>query len=227
MPLRAQAADPVRNEYRVTMFPAHPLSESVSAFGYLGYVSNPEVNTRTYYVGFPGISWRAAPWVDLWAGLIGVYNAVDGSSDTYELRPFFGPKFVLPNRPVSVYTWPRFEYRSITTKDTDVTSSYWRLRWRFGTEFALSERKYEKGSWYALGDVEPYYRFDKGFVDQLRWRVGLGYVPSQRVRLELQYYMQFGRADGEPLQHNANIFRLNIKVATKRGLLGRLFDFDE
>jgi hypothetical protein len=70
--------------------------------------------------------------------------------------------------------------------------------------------------------VEPIYRFDHSTIDPLYVRGGLGYVLSDRVRLEFVYYAQFSRASSGSLAFADNIFQLNIKLGLAEGLLRRL-----
>ena len=56
-------------------------------------------------------------------------------------------------------------------------------------------------------------------MDPLRWRTGLGYIASTRLIVEFQYYAQYTQPSGGGLKYTDNIFRLNFKVMTRRGLL--------
>jgi hypothetical protein len=59
----------------------------------------------------------------------------------------------------------------------------------------------------------------------VRFRAGLGYVTEDRIRIEFIYHTQWGQASGsDSLVYNENIFRLNIKVGLKRGLLDRVWN---
>ncbi len=53
--LFAQEND-VSNELRVTVNPFHPIKGNVIGFGYLGFVTNPDKDVKSYYVGWPGVS---------------------------------------------------------------------------------------------------------------------------------------------------------------------------
>jgi hypothetical protein len=227
-PARAQDEN-IGNEYRLTFFPYHRISDQLTGSGYLGYVWNPEKDYRTYYLGWPVVSYAPASWLQLWGGLVGLYTDNESSSDKLELRPFAGPKLFLPNAAKwNIYNFTRYEYRAIEDRDTQDWSRSYRLRSRFGVEFPLAsrERAWQSKTFYGLADVEPYYRFDRDQVDPLRVRGGLGYVLNDRVRLEFIYHAQYTRPDGGDLEYTDNIFRLNVKIGLNRGLMGRLLNPD-
>jgi len=111
----------------------------------------------------------------------------------------------------------------------DGTTGDWnashRIRSRFGVEIPLSsgDRAWQPKTWYALADVEPYYRFDRHAVDPLRVRGGIGYVINDRIRTEFIYHAEFTRPAGSSgLEFTDNILRLNIKIGLTMGIIGRL-----
>lgn len=88
--------EPRTGEYRVTLFPFHKLTDQLTGFGYLGYVTNPEEDYETGYLGY-GMSYNSSQYVQWWGGLIGTYTDNEFNSDRLELRPFVGLKLFLPN----------------------------------------------------------------------------------------------------------------------------------
>ena len=229
----ALAQDDTGNEYRFTLFPYHRISDKVTGSGYLGYVWNPEKNYQTYYLGWPVASYTPKSWLQIWGGLVGLYTTNEHSSDKLELRPFTGVKFFLPNEAKwNIYNFTRYEYRATQNRDSRDWTDTSRLRSRFGAEFPLTSRAraWEPKTCYGLADVEPYYRFDRGEVDPLRVRGGIGYVMNDHIRLEFIYHAQFTHPDGSSgLEFTDNIFRLNIKIGLTKGIIGRLQnpDLDE
>jgi hypothetical protein len=224
---RVRADDDIVNEYRLTLFPYHRISDQATGFGYLGYVNNPAKDYQTAYLGWGG-TYSINSAVQLWGGLIGTYTDNQASADKLELRPFVGAKLFLPNDAKwNIYNFSRYEDRIIEDRDTGDWTQTHRIRSRFGVEFPLAsrERAWQPQTWYALVDVEPFYRFDKDTLDPLRLRAGIAYVASTRVRLELIYHAQFTRpADSSGLKYTDNIFRLNIKIGMQKGLVQRVFD---
>ena len=224
---RAQNDEPIGNEYRLTLFPYHRISDELTGFGYLGYVNNPDKEYQTAYLGY-GANYTFNPTFQLWGGLIGTYTDNQNSADKLELRPFIGPKLFLPNDwKWNIYNFTRYEYRAIQDRDTHDWTGYSRIRSRFGVEFPLTSREkaWQPKTWYALADVEPFYRFDKDTIDPLRVRGGIAYIVSSRVRVEFIYHAQFTRPSGSSgLEYTDNIFRLNIKIALNKGIMQRLFD---
>jgi hypothetical protein len=217
----------IANEYRITAFPSYRINEGWSGFGYLGWVYKPDAEYSSYYLG-KGFFYSPAKWVHIWGGLIGVYTDIAAKSDSLELRPFIGPKFLGSNRRKWRYfNWTRYELRLTETLDTDEWKTVHRLRNQSRIEIPLAsiDRAWTPKSWYLLADVEPIYRSDSGQIDPLRLRVGLGYVTSRRVLVEFHYFTQYTRPDGGPLAYTDNIFRLNFKIALSKGIsLMRLLD---
>jgi hypothetical protein len=226
VPRPAAAQDDIGNEYRMTVFPSARISESVTGFAYLGYVWNPDKGYKTYYLGWPAATYAPSKWVQIWGGLVGLYTNNETASDKLELRPFTGVKLFVPNSAKwNVYNFTRYEYRATQDRSTKDWTGVHRLRSRFGLEVPLAsrDRAWQPGTFYALADVEPYYRLDKGKIDPLRVRAGLAYVLNSRLRMELIYHAQYTRpANSTGLAYTDNIYRLNIKIGLQRGILARL-----
>jgi hypothetical protein len=219
--LRAQ--DDLGNEYRVTLFPSHKVYGKLSGFAYLGFVWNNEKGYKTYYLGWPAGLYAPNKWLQVWAGLVGLFTDNKSSSDKLEFRPFGGAKLFLPNgMKWNIYNFSRYEYRAIQDRDSRDWSDIHRVRSRFGVEIPLTSLKHawEVKSLYMLADLEPYYRFDKGQVDPFRMRAGLGYVLNERIRLEFIYHAQYTHPSGSSkLKYTDNIFRLNIKIGLNKGII--------
>lgn len=230
MPARAQ--DELGNEYRFTVFPSHRVTEKLTGFAYLGYVTNPEKNYKTYYLGWPAAAYSVNDWLQIWGGLVGLYTNNENSSDKLELRPFAGAKLFVPNKiKWNIYDFTRYEFRATQDRNTRDWNNVSRLRSRIGLElpFASSIHAWKPGSFYGLADAEPYYRFDKGQVDPFRLRVGIGYILDERFRFEFIYHAQYTHPSGSALKYTDNIFRLNIKIGLNKGIIGILQnpDLDE
>jgi hypothetical protein len=222
------------NEYRITLFPSHKVTEKITGFAYLGYVWNPEKKYQTYYLGWPAACYTIKPWIQIWGGLVGLYTHNENSSNKLELRPFVGPKFFLPNKlKWNIYNFTRYEFRATQDRETHDWNNINRLRSRFGVEIPLSSlaKAWQPSTFYCLADVEPYYRFDKGLVDPFRIRGGIGYImKSLPLRIEFIYHAQYTHpVAGEGLKFTDNIFRLNIKLGLNKGIINKLNnpDLDE
>jgi hypothetical protein len=220
----ASAQEDIGNEYRFTVFPSHKITDKLTGFAYLGYVSNPEKEYKTYYLGWPAAAYSANSWLQIWGGLVGLYTNNKNSSDKLELRPFVGAKTFVPNNlKWNIYNFFRYEYRATQDRNTRDWSSINRIRNRIGIElpFASSIKAWKPGSFYGLADAEPYYRFDKGWVDPFRLRVGVGYILDERFRFEFIYHAQYTHPSGNSaLAYTDNIFRLNIKIGLNKGIIG-------
>lgn len=234
-PVAAQSTEQptdVTNEYRLTVFPHYPIAGKLSGFGYLGWVKNPEADYTLWYGGFPGVIYNFGPWVQAWGALLSIYTdnytSVNGKADSLELRPFIGGKLFLPNSMKwNIYNFTRLEFREVYHHDTHGWTHNQRLRARFGVEIPMTsrERAWGNHTFYFIGNVEPMYRFDTADIDPSRAQVGLGYVRNERIRAELLYYANWGRAAADaPLVFDKNIIRLNIKVGLSHALLGNVWN---
>jgi len=224
--VRAQSDEPIGNEYRLTLFPYYSIATNTAGFGYLGYLNNPDKDFQTYYLG-KGLNHFLTPAVQLWGGLISTYTDDELKADQLELQPFGGVKLFLPNKiKWNIYNFTRYEYRALQNLETYDWNNHSRIRTRFGVELPLASREkaWQPKTWYAMADVEPYYRFDKDMVDPFRVRGGLAYIVNDRVRVEFIYHAQFTRPAGSSsLEYTDNIFRLNFKLALDQRVLGRVF----
>lgn len=213
--------EPRSGEYRVTVFPFHRINDHLTGFGYLGYVTNPDEDYTTEYLGY-GFSYTRGPVVQWWAGLVGTFTQNEHSADKNEARPFVGVKLFLPNDwHWNIYNYTRWEYRAIQNQATDEWTEFSRFRTRFGFEAPLTsgDRAWKAKTWYALSDVEAMYRTDRDEIDPVRLRVGIAYIFSKRVRAELIYHMQWTQeTSGGGLKFSENIWRLNIKIAMTHGI---------
>ena len=228
------AQEDIGNEYRITLFPSHKVTETIGGFGYLGYVWNPEKNYQTYYLGWPCATYTPNSWLQVWGGFIGVFTDNESKANQLELRPFTGVKLFLPNQlKWNIYNFTRYEYRALQDRSTYDWNNYGRIRIRFGVEipFSSMDKAWQPGEFYGLADIEPYYRFDNLLVDPLRIRGGIGYImKSAPLRVEFIYHAQFTQPyEGSGLKYTDNIFRLNIKIGLSTGIMGSLYNpsFDE
>ncbi len=206
--------------------PYHPLTDRLSTFANLGYYENSDYSE--YRFGLPGLIYHVEDWLQLWGGLDSYYTDNYDAANELELRPYAGVKCFVPNRAnILLYNFTRYEYRDFENCDTHDWSGYGRIRTRFGAEIPLASQAnaWQAGTFYALTDAEPFYRFDKDEWDPVRLRGGIGYIFNDRVRAELIYTAQFTRdSPGSSLKYSDNIIQLNIKIAIHKGILDRLFN---
>lgn len=221
----ARAQDDVGNEFRSTINLQHPIKGDLTGFTQFEYRNNPDKDYRAYQVVWPGLTYSVKHWLQLSGGLLTRYTDHEQSADKLELRPFGGVMLFVPNDiQWTIYNYTRYEFRDTENLDTHDWSSYSRIRSQFGVEFPLSSRTkaWQPKTWYGLANVEPVYRFDHDTIDPLYVRGGLGYVLSDRVRLEFVYYAQFSRSNRGSLEYANNVFQLNINIGLSKGLLQRL-----
>ncbi len=126
--LSALAQEDIGNEYRITLFPSHKVTDKIGGFGYLGYVWNPVKGYQTYYLGWPCATYTPKTWMQIWGGLIGAYTNNEDKSDLLEIRPFAGAKFFLPNNlKWNIYNFTRYEYRALQDRETSDWNNYSRI----------------------------------------------------------------------------------------------------
>jgi hypothetical protein len=147
------------------------------------------------------------------SGRIGYFDNPDDHSRTY----FFSyPNLTYKLNP-EIQLWGGL--REIYTENENSADKF-ELR-----PLASVEKAWQPKTWYALADVEPFFRFDKDRLDPLRVRGGVGYVLNDRIRVEFIYTASFTRPSGSSsLEYTENAFRLNIRIALQRGLLDPLLN---
>jgi len=218
-----EAPSDILNEYRITAYPSYPLGNDWLAIGYVGWVYKPDASYTSYYLASGGY-YQPTPNFQFWSALILVYTDMWTASNTLELRPFVGVKFMgATSGKVRYYNWTRYEFRETKNLDTGAWTDVRRIRnqSRIDVPLASVEKAWTPKTWYAFTDIEPIWRSDTGQIDPLRWRVGVGYI-TPRVLIEFQYYHQWTRPGGGDLTYTDNIIRLNFKILTKKGILSVL-----
>jgi hypothetical protein len=213
------AGDDIDNLYRFTVFPWYKLSDKFTAFARLSYSVDSGRDNRTLNFISPGVYYTPTPWLQVWEGMINRYVSKASAPDQLELRPYGGVKLFVPNDwKINFYNFFRYEYRAIEDRDTHDWEGTHRIRNLLGAEVPLvsRERAWQPNTWYALVNVEPFYRFDEHAIDPVRVTGGIGYVLNRYVHMEFTYAAQFSRVNGGPLEYTENILRLNIKIGLNR-----------
>jgi hypothetical protein len=212
----------IKNEYRVTAFPNYPLTDKLTGIAYVGFVTKPDAEYRSAYLG-SGFFYRSHKHVELAAMLISVWTDqyAPDTSDTLELRPFTGVKFMGSNaKRWTYYNWTRYEMRFTEDSNSGDWTLVHRIRNQTRINFPLTSlaKAWTPKTFFAWTDIEPIWRSDTGEIDPLRWRTGIGYIAHPRLIVEFQYYAQYTRPESG-LKYTDNLIRLNFKWMTKRGLL--------
>ena len=209
----------VANEYRITGFPSYRINETWSGFGYLGWVYKPDAD-------YTCTTWARACLLPRSSGFTsGAASSASTrtarvKSDSLELRPFIGPKFLATNAEKWRYfNWTRYELRLTETLDTDEWKTVHRLRNQTRIEIPLApiDRAWTPKSWYLLADVEPIYRSDSGRLTRCACAPGSATSPTGGCWWSSTTSSSTrGRMAGG-LAYTDNIFRLNFKIALSRG----------
>ena len=75
-----------------------------------------------------------------------------------------------------------------------------------------------------MAGAEPFYEFNKHDITELRLSAGVGYVLTDRIRMEFTYYADLTRPHDAGLAYTENIFLLNFRFSLHEGLLGTLLN---
>ncbi len=226
----AKTSDDDTAEYRASLSTQHEIWHDWTGFGQFQYYNNPQSRYQTYDVLYPGVIYRVNDWLQLSGGMEAIQTDNQTKADTLELRPFVGYKIFLPNHfKWNIYNYNRLEYCDTQNQETYVWSEYSRLCMRFGVDAPLTAQAsaWQPHTFYAMGYVEPDFRFDSDQVNPLYLSAGLGYIISKRFRLELIYQDEFTRPSTDSsLRQTYNIFELNLKVDLGKGIFERLHNPD-
>ena len=224
----AHAADPeITDQYRLTLELNARIITNFAGSGTLGFFANPDLENQTYRLEWPNITYLPNHWLHASGGLLSQYTDNHDTPNELELRPFLGAKLFVPNNAkLNIFNYTRCEYRNtenLTTHDWDHTS---RLRSLFEQDVPISslEQAWKPKSWYVGVGGEPFYESSKHDISELRLNAGLGYVLTDRLRMEFTYYADFTRPHDGALAYTENIFLVNFRFSLHEGLLGDLLN---
>ena len=212
------------NEYRPSLIAAMPINEKWIAWQYNVLVYAPEKKLTTLGVTMPGITYRPlaskgkGTWLELWAGTLFTYTDNYHKTNSWEIRPVVGVRTYLPNtKKVNIINFGRYEYRAFL--ENHKTTSQPRFRDRVSIEIPLAkgDKAWGPKTFYAAGDVEPFWRLDDKFLEKVRVRGTIGYIVRKRLSVELIYHAEFAGSKGEPKKFVGNIWRVSLKFLFPRG----------
>lgn len=222
--LRAQDDD-TSNEYRFNVYTYYPIFGNLTGFSEFGYAFNPDQRYNRFIAEWPNLNYKVNKWLQVIVGLNNQYKINHDGADTLTLRPYIGPKLFIPNSwKWDIYNYTRYEYPDTLNEETKEWSAYSRIRSRFGVQFPITSRDkaWQPKTWYGLADVEPFYRFDENTVNQVRLRVGGGYIVSDCLRIEFVYTAQFSRQNGSGLEFSENSFQITARIGLSKGIIRRV-----
>lgn len=226
--MAARAQEDISHTYQLTLSPHHRITDKLSGSATLSYENSPQRGYRMYYVSYPGVTYKLNAYFQLWGGLRVNYTDNENTTDKFELRPFVGFKLYGPHKlNGNVFIYTRYEDRNVEDLGTHAWTHAGRVRSQFGVEVPLAsqDRSFNPRTWYLLASVEPFYRFDRGWVDPIEVQAGVAYVANSQLYLEFIYYTTFTRPAGSStLRYTDNTFRLNVKIGLSHHVLGRLFN---
>jgi hypothetical protein len=227
-PLIARGADPeITDEYRLTLELNARIITNFSGSGTIGFFANPDLENQTYRLEWPNLTWLPTHWFHASGGLLTQYTDNHDSANELELRPFVGAKLFVPNHiKWNFFNYTRYEYRDIENLGTHDWEHTSRIRSLFELDVPLTTRDcaWKPRTFFAIAGAEPFYVFNKSGINELRLSAGLGYVLTDRVRMEFTYFADFTRPHDGALAYTENIFQLNFRFSLHEGLLGALFN---
>src|SRR5579863_1111040 len=110
VPAASLRAEDPSDENRLTLSVNHPISGDLSGFGELGFRWNPDEDYQAYTIVYPGLTYKAAKWLQFSAGLRTLFTDNDDKANSLELRPFAGIKLFLPNNiKWTIFNYTRYE----------------------------------------------------------------------------------------------------------------------
>ncbi len=226
----AHAANPdpeITDQYRLNFELNARIATNFAGNGTIGFFANPDMENQTYRLEWPNITYLATHWLRVSGGLLTQYTDNHSSANELELRPFVGAKLFVPNNAkLTIFNYIRYEDRNtedLTTHDWDHTGRI-RSLFEIDVPFSSRERAWKPRTWYGIAGAEPFYELDKHDITELRLSAGLGYVLTDRIRMEFTYYADFTRPHDVGLAYTENLFLFNFRFSLHEGLLGDLLN---
>ncbi len=189
---------------------------------YWSYEINPGVSKGltdpvwldTYVSG--NATYQDQNWLSTEGNLEFHYTFNTTTENVREIRPWLGANFIWPTfgGALNLY-YPtlslRFEERFLSYMSSGNTATKERIRLRVFTKLPLNDESMRAGTYYLIFLLETYVPLDGDAkeisADKRRFQIGLGYVMSPAVRLELQYLLMRERNTAENrFENSSNIF---------------------
>ncbi len=170
----------------------------------------------------PAFEFNLNPNFDLITAIPLSYTLQGSKMSTFEIRTMIGTRIYLtPTQRPQVRFLVRLEERWVY----DNFSDYWdisnRIRLRAEFIYPLNRSSYfEDDMWYLIGDTEVFLTtngdINERFANRTRFRAGIGYRLSYKLRLEGIYTLQHSRNTIEDdFNSRDNIIRLRLKYYFK------------
>jgi hypothetical protein len=183
-------------------------------YGLRGFISNED--WRRVYLN-PAFVYDANADIDLRGGMRFIYTREKNATNTIEIRPWQGIRFLWPRTTFVIFSqYIRLEERFTWGTEDGSFDFVVRARYRLMVKtpnlklVAIDQTFYFLTSLEIFGNVGA--AIEETFVDRTRLTFGMGYFITQSWRAELHYVLQgsnFGAGGGENI--DVRVFRLRIR----------------
>ena len=183
-------------------------------YGLRGFLS--KENWRRLYI-HPAFVYDANTFIDLRGGVRFILTREKDATNTFELRPWQGVRFLWPKTKWIVLSqYIRFEERFTFGLDDGSFDFVVRARYRIMAKtpnlrlVSLNQTFYFLTSFEIFGNIGK--AIEESFVDRTRLTFGMGYFITQSWRAELHYILQGSNSwTQEGAKLNVRILRLRIR----------------
>jgi hypothetical protein len=206
-PLQAQDSSPMT--WRLAWQPVKPIGPKLGLGGYFGVHRTPELGKTTVQIGAPALQKKLDAHWSINGYVLTVWDINEARRNQLELRPTIGLRYDADlSERTSVSVWTRLEarFQDLSAPSSDLVM---RGKMRFGIARDWGRNPGRPGTIYTQVDVEPAWRFDRGFLSNLPIRAAIGTVVGPRTSVDLRYIHDLNRsAPNTPLLHNSDQIKL-------------------
>jgi hypothetical protein len=161
-------------------------------YGLRGFFS--DEGWRRAYI-HPAFVYDASTAIDLRGGMRFIYTEENDATNTFEIRPWQGARFIWPRTNfIIISQYVRLEERFTWGIEDGSFSFVFRLRYRFMAKTPNLRLVSINQTFYFLTSLELFANLgeaiEETFVDRSRITFGMGYFITQAWRVELHYILQ-------------------------------------
>jgi hypothetical protein len=183
-------------------------------YGLRGFLS--KENWRRFYAN-PAFVYDANTFIDLRGGMRFIFTREKDATNTFELRPWQGVRFLWPKTNWIVFSqYIRLEERFTFGLDDGSFDFVVRARYRIMAKtpnlrlVSINQTFYFLTSFEIFGNIGE--EIEESFVDRTRLTFGMGYFITQKWRAELHYILQGSNSwTAEGTKLDVRILRLRIR----------------
>ena len=165
----------------------------------------------------PSVVYNLSTQTFLRGGIRLVYTNEITNSNTFEIRPWQGIRFIWPQTEYFIISqYVRLEERFTIYTQADFSDFVIRARYRIMAKTPNIRLKAIDQIFYFLTSFEFFSNLGKAiveaFVSRTRLTFGMGYIPGKSFRIELNYIFQSSRKDSEEgIKLGVHILRVRFR----------------